>query len=465
MKKISIFKVLKEKSFLDQKITICGWIRTKRDSKRGFSFLNVYDGSCFSSLQIIVKKDIKNYDNEVLHLTTGCSVIITGILQKSIGKDQEVELLANKVYIIGWVKNPKNYPVSSKEHSLEYLRTIPHLRSRTNFFGAVSRIRNTVFHAIHNFFNKHEYIWVATPIITKCNSEGSTEMFRLSTLDFINFSKFKDNIRIKKNFFGCEVFLTVSGQLTGESYACSLSKIYTFGPIFRAENSNTKNHLAEFWMVEPEIAFANLDDIIILAKDLLKYIFEEVLNKRIDDLVFFEKKINKKVVNRLKSFLNFSCYEIDYSEAVKILKNSNHLFNSSVFWGMDFSNEHERYLTDIYFKNPIIVKNYPKDIKSFYMRLNKDNKTVSSMDILMPDVGEIIGGSEREDSLKVLKSRIKNLGLNIKNYEWYCDLRKYGTVPHSGFGLGFERLISYITGIKNIRDTIPFPRTPNNIYC
>lgn len=465
MKKISIFKILKNKCYLKKKITIYGWIRTKRSVKKDFLFLNVYDGSCFDSLQVVVRSTIKNYETEVLKITTGCSVMISGVLQKSVGLQQEVELVAQEVLIIGLVKNPENYPISPKKHSLEYLRTVPHLRPRTNFFGAISRIRNAAFQAVHKFFDKNGYIWVATPIITKCNSEGITEMFKLSTLDRLHISTSKKKFKYNKEFFGCNAFLTVSGQLTGESYACALSKIYTFGPTFRAENSNTKNHLAEFWMVEPELAFSNLTDIIFLAKELLKYIFKSILNDRLDDLNFFEKRFNKKIIGRLENFLNFDIDEITYTEAVKILEKSNKLFKNKIFWGSDFSTEHEFYLTEVYFKKPIIVKNFPKDIKSFYMRVNKDNKTVAAMDFLMPSIGEMIGGSEREDSLDILESRMKEIGLNMREYFWYCDLRKYGSVPHSGFGLGFERLISYITGVKNIRDTIPFPRVPNSIYC
>lgn len=465
MKTIPIFKLLKDKKFLNKNISISGWVRNKRKSKYGLCFIDVYDGSCFDSIQVLAKKELINYKKDILKLSTGCSVVIYGILKESIHNKQSVEFLAKKISVFGFVDNPRTYPISPKYHTLEYLRKIPHLRPRTNLIGAVARIRNTVFQSIHEFFNKNNYLWIATPIITKYNTEESSKMFYVSTLDYLNNFKFKKR-NYKEDFFGCEAYLTVSGQLNGEAYACSLSRIYTFGPIFRAENSNTQHHLAEFWMVEPEVAFFDLDDIIILASKLLKYIFQSVLEKRIDDLDFFKKKIDDNILVRLESFLKSDLIKITYDQAVEILKKVKNFFkNKDIFWGMDFFSEHERYLTEIYFKKPVVVINYPKDIKSFYMRLNNDNKTVASMDILMPYVGEIIGGSEREERFNVLVDRIKKNKLNKKDYSWYIDLRKYGTVPHAGFGLGFERLICYITGLKNIRDSIPFPRTPNNINC
>lgn len=466
MKIISILKVLEDKRFINKEVFISGWIKNIRKSKSGFCFIDVYDGSCFSFIQVLAKKKLNNYYNEILKLTTGCSITVIGVLMKSINRKQDVELSARKLSVIGFVDNPKTYPVSSKYHSLEYLRKVPHLRPRTNLIGAVSRIRNTVFHSIHRFFNKEGYIWVATPILTKYNTEKSSKMFYISTLDYINYFQFKDKKDNKQDFFGCKAFLTVSGQLNGEAYACALSKIYTFGPIFRAENSNTKHHLAEFWMVEPEAAFLNLNDIVFLADKMLKYTFKSVLENNRDDLFFLKEKVNNTILNKLECFLNSNLLQIDYNEALNILKDAKNSFkNKDIHWGIDFSSEHERFLTEIYFKQPVVVLNYPKDIKSFYMRLNKDNRTVASMDILMPGVGEIIGGSEREERLDILIDRIKEHNLNQKDYNWYIDLRRYGTVPHSGFGLGFERLICYITGLKNIRESIPFPRTPNNMIC
>lgn len=465
MKIISISKILTSKKFINKEVTISGWVRNVRKSKCGFSFIDLYDGSCFSPLQVLAEKQLHNYKTQILKLSTGCSMIVLGVLQRSINRKQDVELLAKRISISGFIDNPKTYPVSSKYHSLEYLRKIPHLRPRTNIIGAISRVRSTVFYSIHDFFNKEGYIWVSTPIITKYNTEKSSRMFSILTSSCVNHSRFIKNDN-KEDFFGCNAFLTVSGQLNGEAYACALSKIYTFGPIFRAENSNTKNHLAEFWMVEPEAAFLNLNDMIFLANKMLKYVFSFVLENRKDDLLFLKKKVNSIIFDRLEYFLNSDLFCISYDEAVDILKDVKSFFkNDDIFWGMDFSTEHERYLTEVYFKKPIVILNYPKDIKSFYMRLNKDNKTVASMDILMPGVGEIIGGSEREERLDILVDRMKEYQLNKNDYDWYIDLRRYGTVPHSGFGLGFERLICYITGIKNIRESIPFPRTPNNIIC
>ncbi|WMY96897.1 MAG: asparagine--tRNA ligase [Arsenophonus sp.] len=463
MKKTTILEVVKGRLKIGDIATVCGWVRTRRDSKGGFSFLAVYDGSCFNSLQVIITNQLPNYKNEVLSLTTGCSVKIIGVVKQSIGKKQNYELMATQVNVIGLVENPNKYPLAAKNHSFEYLRKIAHLRPRSNFIGAIARIRNTLTHAIHDFFYNEGYIWLSTPIITTSNTEGIGEMFRVSTLDFHNIHKInKYKVDFSNDFFGREAFLTVSGQLNAEAYACALSKIYTFGPVFRAENSNTSRHLSEFWMVEPEVAFADLNDILLLAEKMLKYIFRKVLKESSDDLMFFVERIDKKVINRLENIIISDFQKIDYTEAIQVLKKCNKKFKNTVFWGVDFSSEHERYLTEEYFKMPVIVKHYPKDIKAFYMRINDDNKTVAAMDLLVPGIGEIIGGSQREERLDKLDLRMQEIGLKKEDYYWYRDLRRYGTVPHSGFGLGLERLIAYVTGVNNIRDTIAFPRMPRN---
>ncbi|MGP1928985.1 MAG: asparagine--tRNA ligase [Arsenophonus sp. NC-WZS1-MAG3] len=460
---VSVVEVLQGRVSVGEEVTVRGWVRTKRDSKAGFSFLAVYDGSCFNPLQAIVNNELDNYENEILLLTTGCSIKVTGIVKLSEGQEQNFELSATQVVIVGMIENPDSYPMAAKRHSVEYLREVAHLRPRTNLIGAVARVRNTLFQAIHRFFHKEGYLWVSTPIITASDTEGAGEMFRVSTLDLQNIPRTeKGNINFDKDFFGREAFLTVSGQLNGEAYACALSKIYTFGPTFRAENSNTSRHLAEFWMVEPEVAFANLNDIAILAEKMLKYLFKSVLQERYDDLTFFADRIDKDVINRLEKFVTSDFTQINYTDAIKILKQSGQSFEKSVAWGIDLSSEHERYLAEKHFKAVVVVKNYPKDIKAFYMRLNDDDKTVAAMDILAPSIGEIIGGSQREERLNKLDARMEEMGLNHQNYNWYRDLRRYGTVPHAGFGLGFERLGAYVTGVQNIRETIPFPRTPRN---
>ncbi|RXK34180.1 asparagine--tRNA ligase [Arsenophonus endosymbiont of Bemisia tabaci Asia II 3] len=459
-----VVEVLQGRVAVGEEVTVRGWVRTRRDSKAGFSFLAVYDGSCFNPLQAIVNSELDNYKTEVLHLTTGCSVEVTGIVKSSEGQGQNFELSATQVVVVGMVENPDSYPMAAKRHSVEYLREVAPLRPRTNLIGAVARVRNTLAQAIHRFFHKEGYLWVSTPIITASDTEGAGEMFRVSTLDLQNIPRTeKGDINFDKDFFGREAFLTVSGQLNGEAYACALSKIYTFGPTFRAENSNTSRHLAEFWMVEPEVAFANLDDIASLAEKMLKYVFKAVLHERNDDLTFFAERIDKDVINRLEKFVASNFAQVDYSDAIKVLEQSGQSFENPVAWGIDLSSEHERYLAEQHFKAPVVVKNYPKDIKAFYMRLNDDNKTVAAMDVLAPGIGEIIGGSQREERLNKLDARMEEMGLNQQDYSWYRDLRRYGTVPHAGFGLGFERLVAYVTGVQNIRETIPFPRTPRNV--
>lgn len=457
-------EVLSGKFPAGEQVTVRGWVRTRRDSKAGFSFVAVYDGSGFNPVQVVAAKDLPNYETEILRLTAGCSVVVTGKVVESQGAGQAWELQATNVEVVGWVENPDTYPMAAKRHSIEYLREVAHLRPRTNIIGAVARVRNRLAQAIHQFFNEQGFVWVATPIITASDTEGAGEMFRVSTLDLNNLPRTdKGDVDFKQDFFGKEAFLTVSGQLNGETYACALSKIYTFGPTFRAENSNTTRHLAEFWMVEPEVAFADLNDNAKLAADMLKYCFRAVLTDCRDDLEFFAKfGDTKDVITRLENLVESKFVEVDYTDAIKILEESGRNFEFPVYWGVDMSSEHERYLCEEHFKAPVIVKNYPKDIKAFYMRLNEDGKTVAAMDVLAPGIGEIIGGSQREERLDVLLERMQELGLKPEDYSWYLDLRRYGTVPHSGFGLGFERLVSYVTGVANVREAIPFPRTPNN---
>lgn len=460
----SVSAVLKGQNAIGSTVTVQGWIRTRRDSKAGISFLSVYDGSCFSPIQAVVERSLSNYEQEVLKLTAGCSVQVTGKVVESLGKGQQYELQASEVNVCGWVEDPDTYPMAAKRHSIEYLREVAHLRARTNLVGAVTRVRHTLAQAIHRFFDEQGFFWLSTPIITASDTEGAGEMFRVSTLDLLNLPRTdKGDIDFDKDFFGKESFLTVSGQLNAETYACALSKVYTFGPTFRAENSNTTRHLAEFWMMEPEVAFADLNDNAKLAEAMLKYVFKAVLNERADDMAFFAEHIDKQAISRLESFINKEFAQIDYTDAISILEKCDAKFEHRVHWGIDLTSEHERYLAEQYFKSPVVVKNYPKDIKAFYMRMNDDNKTVAAMDVLAPGIGEIIGGSQREERLDRLDQRLDEMGLNKHDYSWYRDLRRYGTVPHSGFGLGFERLIVYVTGVQNVRDVIPFPRTPRSV--
>ena len=463
MTHVPVVDVLQGKHAVGTTLTVKGWIRTRRDSKAGISFLAIHDGSCFAPVQAVVPNTLSNYENDVLRLTTSCSVEVTGVIQASAGTGQQFEILADSVTVLGFVEDPDTYPMAPKRHSVEYLREHAHLRVRTNMMGAVTRVRNCIAQAIHRFFHDEGFMWIATPLITASDCEGAGEMFRVSTLDMENLPRTdKGTIDYNQDFFGKEAFLTVSGQLNLETYACAMSKVYTFGPTFRAENSNTSRHLAEFWMVEPEIAFANLDDNAALAEKLLKYVFKAVLDERRDDLEFFAERVDKEAITRLEQFINADFAQVDYTDAIEILKNSGRTFEFPVEWGIDMSSEHERYLAEEHFKAPVVVKNYPKDIKAFYMRLNDDGKTVAAMDVLAPGIGEIIGGSQREERLDVLDARLAEMGLNKEDYWWYRDLRRYGTVPHSGFGLGFERLVVYVTGMGNVRDVIPFPRTPRN---
>ncbi|MFP1737868.1 asparagine--tRNA ligase [Lonsdalea quercina] len=463
MSVVPVVDVLQGRVAVDSEVTVRGWVRTRRDSKAGISFIAVYDGSCFDSLQAVVNNNLDNYQSDVLRLTTGCSVAITGKVVPSPGQGQSFELQATDVSVVGWVDDPDTYPMAAKRHSIEYLREVAHLRPRTNLIGAVARVRNTLAQATHRFFHQQGFNWVSTPLITASDTEGAGEMFRVSTLDLENLPRTEEGkVDFNEDFFGKEAFLTVSGQLNGEAYACALSKIYTFGPTFRAENSNTSRHLAEFWMIEPEVAFADLEDTAKLAEDLLKFVFKAVLEERADDMAFFAQRVDKEALTRLEKFIHADFSQVDYTDAITILENCGEKFENPVSWGIDLSSEHERYLAEKHFKAPVVVKNYPKDIKAFYMRMNDDGKTVAAMDVLAPGIGEIIGGSQREERLDHLDRRLEEMGLNKEDYGWYRDLRRYGTVPHSGFGLGFERLVAYVTGVQNVRDVIPFPRTPRN---
>lgn len=455
--------ILAGKYAVGDTIVLRGWVRTRRDSKAGFSFINLHDGSCFDAVQAVVPNSLENYQSEVLKLTTSCSVSVTATVTESQGQGQEFELHASALEVLGWVEDPETYPMAPKRHTMEYLREYAHLRPRTNVTGAVTRVRHTLAQAIHRFFHEQNYFWVSTPIITTSDAEGAGEMFRVSTLDMTNIPRSDDgSVDYKEDFFGKEAFLTVSGQLNAEAYACALSKVYTFGPTFRAENSNTSRHLAEFWMVEPEVAFADLDDVAKLAEDMLKYVCKAVLAERADDMAFFAERIDKEAITRLEHVINNDFVHMDYTDAIEILLKCDKEFKYPVAWGVDLQSEHERYLAEEHIGAPVILKNYPRDIKAFYMRQNADGKTVAAMDVLAPGIGEIIGGSAREERLDMLDKRLEEMNLPKEEYEWYRDLRRYGTVPHAGFGLGFERLVSYVTGMANIRDVIPFPRAPHS---
>lgn len=459
----SITALLRGDASIDTTVTVKGWVRSKRDSKAGISFIAVHDGSCFDAIQAVVPSELDNYTTDVLPISTGCAVIIEGTLVASQGKGQSVEIQASRVEVVGLVDDPETYPIAKKRHTFEYLRTVAHLRPRTNTFGAITRVRTTLANAIHNYFYAREFHWINTPIITASDCEGAGELFRVSTLDLANLPKQDGKVDFSQDFFGSESFLTVSGQLNIEAYCLAMSRVNTFGPTFRAENSHTSRHLAEFWMVEPEIAFADLNDNADLAEDLLKHVFTELLNQREDDMAFFAERIDKDVISRLRSVIDARFERMEYTEAVNILKKADHKFEFPVEWGLDLQSEHERYLTEKHVGRPIVLMNYPKEIKAFYMRLNDDDKTVAAMDVLAPGIGEIIGGSQREERLDVLDERMAPQGLGEELW-WYRDLRRYGTVPHAGFGLGFERLLNYATGMENIRDAIPFPRTPGSAH-
>ena len=453
----SVIALLTDAAYIGTTVTVQGWIRSKRDSKAGFSFLSIHDGSSFDPIQAVAATELPNYQQDILTLSTGCSVTVSGVLTPSEGKGQAVEIQASSVTVHGWVDDPETYPIAKKRHTFEYLRTVAHLRPRTNTFGAITRVRTVLANAIHNYFFDQGFHWINTPLITASDCEGAGELFRVSTLDWVN----QPEADFSKDFFGREAFLTVSGQLNVEAYCLAMSKVYTFGPTFRAENSNTSRHLAEFWMVEPEIAFADLSDNAHLAEQLLKHCLKVVLEKCQEDLAFFNARIDSTVMQRLETMVNEPFERMEYTDAIKILEASGQSFEFPVAWGLDLQSEHERYLTEQHVGRPIVLMNYPKDIKAFYMRLNDDHKTVAAMDVLAPGIGEIVGGSQREERLDVLDARIPEDHMRNSLW-WYRDLRRYGTVPHAGFGLGFERLLNYVTGMDNIRDAIPFPRTPGH---
>lgn len=445
------------KSFLNKEITVCGWIRTLRDSKT-LGFIDLNDGSHFKGVQIVIEENNLSNFKDIIKLNVGSAIIVKGNVTLTPDAKQPFEIHATSIKIEG--KSAPEYPLQKKRHTMEYLRTIAHLRSRTNTFSAAFRVRSTAAYALHKFFQDRGFIYVHTPIITGSDCEGAGEMFTITSMDLNKLPKDKyDNVDFSKDFFEKHTSLTVSGQLEGECMAMAFGKIYTFGPTFRAEKSYTQKHAAEFWMIEPEIAFADLQDNMDLARDMIKFVVKYVMNKCPEDLKFFNQFVDKGLFERLKSVVESDFATVSYTEAIDILEKNNEKFEYKVNWGVDLQTEHEKYLTDDVFKCPVFVTNYPKEIKSFYMRENEDGKTVAAMDLLVPGIGEIVGGSQREERLDLLLNRMKALDLNEKDYWWYLDLRKYGSTTHSGFGLGFERLIMYLTGIKNIRDVLPFPRT------
>lgn len=443
----------------DESVTIKGWVRTKRELK-GFAFIEVNDGSYLANLQVVLNTDLPDYEKVIKQLNTGASVEVSGVLVASQGKGQRIELQASTVKVYGEA-DPETYPLQKKRHSFEFLRTIGHLRSRTNTLSAVFRVRNACSYAIHQFFQEQGFLWVHTPMITANDCEGAGELFTVTNLDLKDVPKTDTSeIDFSRDFFGRRSFLTVSGQLQAEVMAMAFRDVYTFGPTFRAENSNTSRHLAEFWMVEPEMAFCDLAGDMDLAEAFLKYIFKSVMEQCPEDMEFFNQRIDNSVLATADNIINNEFERISYTEAIAALEKADRKFEYPVSWGLDLQSEHERYLAEELFKKPVIVNNYPVGIKAFYMRLNDDEKTVAAMDVLAPKIGEIIGGSQREERLDVLERRIKNQGMNPEDLWWYLDLRRYGTVPHAGFGLGFERLVQFMTGMGNIRDVIPFPRTP-----
>jgi len=464
MDKLSIAQA-RQKESIGRSVRLQGWIRTRRDSKGGFSFLELNDGSSQGNVQVVADGKLPNYESEIKHLTTGCSVTIEGEVKASPAKGQATEVHAGRVVVHGWA-DAESYPLQKKGHSFEFLRSIAHLRPRTNTFGAIARLRNQVSRSIHEFFQENGFLYIHAPIITASDCEGAGEMFKVTTLKLDKTPKTDKsewcNVDYAQDFFTRPAFLTVSGQLNAEAFACSLGKVYTFGPTFRAENSNTSRHLAEFWMVEPEMAFFELADNMDLAEEFLKRIFRDALAHSAEDMQFFKERIDPTVTETLEQIIASDFVRLPYTEAVERLEKSGKQFEFPVAWGHDLQAEHERYLTEEVFKCPVILFDYPRTIKPFYMRVNDDGKTVRAMDILVPKVGEIIGGSQREERLDVLETRMQEQGLDPTNYWWYLDLRRYGTVPHSGFGLGLERAVQFISGMGNIRDVIPFPRTPGN---
>jgi asparaginyl-tRNA synthetase len=460
MEKISVVNA-RLASAVGKKVILEGWLRTRRDSKGGFSFLELNDGSCFGNIQIVADGNLPNYETEIKKLTAGVSLHVEGEVRASPAQGQPTEVAASKVEIVGWA-DPESYPLQKKRHSFEFLRTIAHLRPRTNTFGAVARVRNCVCRSIHDFFQEQGFFYVHPPIITASDCEGAGQMFKVTTFDLAKPPRQVAGVDFTQDFFGRPTYLTVSGQLEAEIFACSLGKVYTFGPTFRAENSNTSRHLAEFWMVEPEMAFFDLTDNMDLAEAFLKYIFRGVLDRCGEDMKFFNERIDSTVLATLEGIVANEFVRLPYTQAIELLQKSGQTFEFPVAWGQDLQAEHERYLTEQAFKKPVILFDYPRSIKPFYMRTNDDGRTVGAMDVLVPRVGEIIGGSQREERLDVLVERMKEQKLNPESYWWYLDLRRYGTVPHSGFGLGLERAVQFVTGMANIRDVIPFPRVPGN---
>jgi asparaginyl-tRNA synthetase len=459
MDKITVLSA-RSKQAIGQQVILQGWVRTRRDSKGGFSFIEINDGSCLANIQVIADADLPNYEEEVQKLTAGCSVSITGEVKESGGK-QDTEIQASEVTVHGW-SDPETYPLQKKRHSFEKLREWAHLRPRSNTFGAVTRVRNCISRSIHNFFQEDGFLYINTPIITASDCEGAGEMFRVTTLEMENVPKIDGKVDYSLDFFDRPCFLTVSGQLEAEIFATALGKVYTFGPTFRAENSNTSRHLAEFWMVEPEMAFYELTDNMDLAESFLKRIFQDVLTQCPEDMEFFNQRIDDTVLETLENITSCEFVRLPYTEAVEILEQSGQEFDYPVKWGSDLQSEHERFLTEQHFNGPVILYDYPCTIKPFYMRVNDDEKTVRAMDVLVPKVGEIIGGSQREERLDILEQRMAEQDLDTDDYWWYLDLRRFGTVPHAGFGLGLERVVQFVTGMANIRDVIPFPRTPGS---
>lgn len=446
---------------IGRRLKMHGWVRTRRDSKGGFSFLEINDGSCLANVQVIADSSLSNYESDVKHLTPGCSVTVEGEVKPSSGAGQATEVLASKLVVHGW-SDPEAYPLQKKRHTFEKLREWAHLRPRTNTFGAIARIRNCVSRSIHAFFQEEGFLYIHTPVITGSDCEGAGAMFRVTTLDLDKLPRKEGKVDTSLDFFHRPTYLTVSGQLEAEIYATALGKVYSFGPTFRAENSNTSRHLAEFWMVEPEMAFFELNDTMDLAERFLKRLFHDVLEQCAEDMQFFNERIDNTVISTLEHILASDFQRVSYTEAIDIVTKATEPFEFPVSWGSDLQSEHERFLTEKHFGRPVILYDYPKQIKPFYMRLNDDQRTVRAMDVLVPKVGEIIGGSQREERLEVLEQRMSEFGLKAEDYWWYLDLRRFGSVPHSGFGLGLERVVQFITGMANIRDVIPFPRTPGN---
>ena len=456
-----LIKYVLDREDYGAEVTVAGWVRTRRDSKGGFSFIELYDGSAFDGIQVIADGALSNYESDVLRLTIGSSVRVTGVLAESAGKGQRLEIKATEVEPYGFA-DPESYPLQKKRVSFEHLRDLAHLRARTNTLGAVARVRNALSYATHRFFQDRDFLYLHAPIITASDAEGAGEMFRVSTLDPAAMPRGVDGVDHGEDFFGRPTFLTVSGQLNAEAYALALDRVYTFGPTFRAENSNTRRHLAEFWMVEPEMAFADLTDNADLAEEYVQYLVRYVLDHCGDDLAFFDRWVQEGIIDHLTAVADSEFERITYSEAIEVLGESGESFEYPVEWGADLQSEHERYLAEHVFNRPVTVTDFPFDFKAFYMRRNDDGKTVAAMDVLVPGVGEIIGGSQREERLDVLLDSMRIKGMDEDHYWWYLDLRRFGTVPHSGFGLGLERVVQFCTGMQNIRDVIPFPRTPRN---